>query len=146
MLLDGLNDEEKATFAGICKITKYKPGQSIVIEGDKGETMLLIRQGKAEVRKQLKAENYKFLKELGTGDFFGEMSYLNKAPRSANVVAVDVCEVLEFRMADFDALCVKNPDIGMKIYKNMAKEIALRLKKNNDDLRKAIMWATEWTS
>jgi CRP-like cAMP-binding protein len=143
MLLDGLTDEEKALFAGICRITSYKPEQVIVAEGDQGETILLIRKGRVEARKGLSEGNHKFLKELKAGDFFGEMSYLNKAPRSATVAAVDRCEILEFKMADLDGLCREIPSIGAVIYKNMAKEIAFRLKKNNEDLARAITWAMQ---
>lgn len=143
MLLKYLTEEEKALFAEICKVREYQRGQQIVTEGDKGESLLLIRKGRAEVRKVLDAGNYKYLKELNEGSFFGEMSFLTQVPRSASVIALDYCEILELTSKDFDVLIQSYPVIGLKIYKSVAQELASRLKKNNEDLKKAVLWAIE---
>lgn len=143
MLVDSLTAEEKALFEGICKVKEYQSGQQIVSEEDKGESLLLIRKGRAEVRKKLDASNYKYLKELDEGDFFGEMSFLTQVPRSASVIALDRCEVLELEKADFDILIQSNPSIGSKIFESIARELASRLRNNNEDLKKAVLWAIE---
>ena len=136
MLFKSMTDEEKVLFAQICKLKTYKSGDLIVKEGDPGETLIIIRHGKAEVRKGISGSNYKFLKELVDEDFCGDMSYLHKAPRNASVVAIEPCEVLELNATALDNLIVEYPQIGMKFYKNMAIEIAARLKRNNDELKK----------
>lgn len=138
MLFNGMTDEEKALLASICKLGEFDTGDLIVSEGDVGETLLIMRSGRAEVRKKLKSGEHKFLKELQQGDFFGEMSFLDKAARSASVVAQEKCEVLECRMDGLDRLCSGNPVIGAKLYRNMAMEMAARLRKNNEDLKKAV--------
>jgi len=143
MLFDGMTDEEKALFAGICRVCEYSAGDQMVRAGAQGRSLLIVRTGSAEVRKQLDARNYKNLKVLKEGDFFGEMSFLHGAERSADVVATGRCEMLELTMEDFDKLCRQNPAIGMKIYRNMAVEVADRLRKNNEELKKAILWAME---
>jgi len=145
MLLDALTEEEQALFAQICRIRDCKTGEEVVSEGDKGESLLLLRKGRAEVRKALDKGNYKYLKELQKGEFFGEMSFLNRLARSASVVAVEDCEILELNRKDFEKLIKKNPEIGLKIYRNIAAELAFRLKRNNEDLRRAVLWAIEGT-
>lgn len=143
MMLEVLTDEEKSLFAEICKLTEYQTGQQIISEEDKGDSLLLIRKGRVEVRKILDSDNYKHLKELDTGEFFGEMSFLNRDPRSASIVALENCEILELTRADFDVLAESNPVLGLKIYMCIAEELASRLKRNNEDLKKAILWAIE---
>lgn len=146
MLLDDLTEEEQALFAEICRGGEYKAGDEVVSEGDEGDSLLFIRKGRAEVRKGLdSSNNYKYLKELQEGDFFGEMSFLSHAPRSATVVAMDTSEILELKSADFDKLVADYPALGLKVYRNIARELALRLKRNNEDLRKAVLWAIEGT-
>jgi len=146
MLLDGLTEEEQAQVAEICRIRDVKPGQKIVSEGEHGGTLLLIRKGRAEVQKSLSGESQKYLKELRAGEFFGEMCFLNSESRSATVVALEKCEILELDGKEFDRLVMKCPDIGLKVYKNIARELVERLKRNNEELKKAVLWAIEGTS
>jgi CRP-like cAMP-binding protein len=143
MLLDGLTEEEQALVAEICKTREIKAGQKIVSEGEQGGTLLLMRKGRAEVRKSLDGKIQKYLKELKAGEFFGEMCFLNMASRSASVVALEKCEILELDGKDFDRLVRKHADIGLKIYRNIARELVERLNRNNEELKKAVLWAIE---
>ena len=143
MLLDVLTEEEKAAFAGICKITDYEADQVVVSEGDAGSTILIVRTGKAEARKRLEGDKYKLLKQMAPGDFFGETSFLCGCPRSADIVTTEKSEILEMAMVEFDEFCKENPEAGVKIYKVMAQEVADRLRKNNEDLKKAVKWASQ---
>jgi CRP-like cAMP-binding protein len=144
MLLDILTEEEKALFAGICRITEYEPDQLVVAEGSEGGTILIVRRGKAEARKRLDEQGkYKLLKQMGAGDFFGETTFLCGCPRSADIVTIEKTEMLEMAMTEFDEFCEQNPAAGVKIYKVMAQEVAERLKKNTEDLKKAVKWASQ---
>lgn len=142
MLFDALTEEEKALFAAICKITEYEREQVVVSEGDEGNTILIVRRGKAEARKRLDDDGkYKLLKQMLPGDFFGETTFLCGCPRTADVVTLEPTEILECAMSEFDEFCKQNPDAGLKIYKVMAQEVTERLKRNNEDLKKAVKWA-----
>lgn len=143
MLFDGLTDAEKvlAEKAGAVKL--HPKGSTVVRESDAGSSMFLVRSGVVEVRKNLDPERYKQLKTLAADDFFGEMSFLTGAPRSADVVALHDSEILELRRDAFDRLVEKNPAVGAKVYRNIAQELANRLRRNNDELRSAILWALE---
>jgi CRP-like cAMP-binding protein len=138
MILDGLTDDEKGAFASICKLTEHKAGDTIVKENEPGDTLLIIRQGHVEVRKYIEGSSFRKLKDLKQGDFFGEMSFLGQAPRSASVVAVVPTEVLELHERDFDDLIKDEPAIGAKIYGAIAREMASRLRKNNEELKRIV--------
>ncbi|RME82530.1 MAG: cyclic nucleotide-binding domain-containing protein, partial [Zetaproteobacteria bacterium] len=51
------------------------------------------------------------LKEMGEGDFFGEVSLITDRPRTATVVAVGEVEVMELGRADFEAICRQYPEV-----------------------------------
>jgi len=143
MLLDNLTAEEQALIAETSRVREYKAGEYIVSEGEAGGSILLIRKGRAEVRKSLDVRNHKFLREFRAGEFFGEMCFLHRAPRSASVIALEPCEVVELDGVDFERLTTQYPDVGMKIYKNIAAELVDRLRRNNEELKKAVLWAIE---
>ena len=59
-----------------------KAGKVLVEEGKPGHEFFLIEDGTAEVRR-----NNRKVARLGRGQFFGELSLLDRGPRSATVVA-----------------------------------------------------------
>ena len=115
MLLDLLTDEEKTLLAGACCVKAYKSGETVIEEGAAGDSLLLIRSGRVEARKKLANDDYKLLTVINQGEFMGEMSFLNKSPRSADVVAVEDAQILELRKEDLDRLIDDYPAMGMKI-------------------------------
>jgi CRP/FNR family transcriptional regulator, cyclic AMP receptor protein len=61
---------------------EVKQGKVLVEEGKPGHEFFLIEDGTAEVRR-----NNRKVATLGRGQFFGELSLLDRGPRSATVVA-----------------------------------------------------------
>jgi CRP-like cAMP-binding protein len=143
MLLDALTDKEKDMVMATGAIREYSEGDLILREGDASTSLFMIIEGAVQVRKGLDQDRYKQLKDLVAGDFFGEMSFLTSTPRSADVLSVQDCRILEIPRDEFLALARKHPSIGMKVYRNIAEELATRLRRNNDDLKRAILWALE---
>lgn len=143
MLFDDLTSEEMEAVKKACLRRKFSKGEYIIKEGEKGQSLFFLRCGTVEVIKELDSSNYKHLKDFEEGDFFGEISFLDDASRTASVVATDDCEVLELTSDKFDALVNTNPTAGMKIFRNIARDIALRLKRNTNELMKAVIFAIE---
>jgi CRP-like cAMP-binding protein len=65
----------------------YKDGQAILKEGGYGEGTYLIISGKVRITKKIDDENLD-IALLEKGDYFGEMSFLDRLPRSASATAV----------------------------------------------------------
>ncbi len=146
MLLEDLTAEERASVEKIGAIKKYAKGDYVVKENEEGGSLFVILSGKLRVEKGIDAERKKCLKELGAGEFFGEMSFFGAEPRSAAVIAADNCELMELPKAPFEGLVSSNPVIGAKIYRNMARTLTDRLRDNNDEIKRTILWAIEgWT-
>ncbi|QDU94529.1 Lactococcin-G-processing and transport ATP-binding protein LagD [Lignipirellula cremea] len=74
----------------------FAAGETVVREGDRGDTMYVVVSGRLEVRKWLAARQQR-VAELSKGDYFGECSLVLEAPRSATVSALEptVCFTLK---------------------------------------------------
>ena len=119
-LFKGLKNKQLKTIAGSGKELTYAPGQVIVEEGSIGVGFFLILEGKVEVRKGKKT-----LAELGTGDFFGEMSLFDEQPRSASVVAVTGTRCLGITSWSFIGMVKSDPEIAVNMMKVMAARLRL---------------------
>jgi membrane protein len=105
-------------------IRDYPPGEVIVSEGDVGKIMFSILSGSVNVRKKGQA-----IRVFGEGEYFGEMSMLLNAPRTATVVAGEAgAEVIVISDRNFDLILRDNPAIVLSIL----KEMAMRLKTTGD--------------
>lgn len=77
----------------------------VVRQGDAADCMYFVVSGELQV--DLGERRVK----LSNGDFFGELGLLNKAPRSANVVAVTDTQLLVLEAGDFDKLTRIYPEM-----------------------------------
>ena len=146
MLFDNFSLEEQKQVKKIGRTKKYAYGDEVIKERDSGDSLFIVLRGRLEVKKGIDDGRNKKLKELEAGEFFGEMSFFDHLARSADVVAASDCELMELSMEDVDRLVDENPALGAKLYKNLARELTIRLRANNDELRRTIIWAIEgWT-
>jgi CPA1 family monovalent cation:H+ antiporter len=85
-------------------------GEIIIQQGEEGDTLFLIARGVIRVSRK-DGEEERDLATLMAGDFFGEMSLLHHAPRSATCRSVSPCALYELRRRDFDELRLQFPAI-----------------------------------
>lgn len=147
MLLEELSADECMILARLAGSERsFDIGMCAISEGDPGDSLFVVQRGRMQVEKEIGGNTTKRLQELGPGDFFGEMSFLNKAPRSASVRALTECSVLKVSAEKFDKLIAENAPLGIKFLRGMARELTWRLRTTNEELKKAIEWAIEgWT-
>jgi len=86
-LFSGLNPSDlEAIEAGVIT-RKYPKGAVIVTQEDESHSMYLILEGRLRVYRSHEDGKEVRLGTLNTGDYFGELSLLDTAPRSASVMA-----------------------------------------------------------
>lgn len=88
-------------------------GEIIVRKGDEGETMFIIASGEAEVEFGDGRESVL----LGPGQFFGELTLLERTPRTATVRAAEECKLLELSGKDFHELMRHHPELKDAIHR-----------------------------
>ncbi|MCP3144868.1 cyclic nucleotide-binding domain-containing protein [Pyxidicoccus xibeiensis] len=80
----------------------YPAGRTVVREGDIGDSMFVIVEGRVAVMRQPDAGSGTTVRELSTGDFFGELALVTDCRRTASVVAVERTVLLEFSRAGLE--------------------------------------------
>ena len=83
----------------------YEPGDVIIRDGEPGERFYIIAQGQVRVSKDGKQ-----LREMETGDSFGEIALLRRIPRTATVTAISRVEVRTLAREEFLAAVTGSPE------------------------------------
>jgi CPA2 family monovalent cation:H+ antiporter-2 len=105
-LFAGLTTEQRETVALHFQRRSAQPGERLIRVGDKADMVYFISIGQVEVI----INGYRV--NMGSGEFFGEMALLSGQPRSADVTALDFCELLTLSGRDFRELLRRYP--GMR--------------------------------
>lgn len=100
----------------------YSAGQIIFCEYEPGDTFYLITSGQVKIVK-IVGNIEKLIDVLQPGEFFGEMALLENAPRSASIIAIDDCRILEFNRDNFEMLMTSNPQLALKLLHLFSKRI-----------------------
>ena len=94
---------------GRIRLRTVREDRDISVQGEGGESILVLVAGKAEVTRLVGGE-LRTIGFLGGGSIFGELSMLTGSPASANVTAVTDCEVLEITREALAATTRAHPD------------------------------------
>lgn len=96
----------------------FSAGQIVVTQGTPGQAFYLILSGRVEL-----VRDGASLGTFGPGDFFGEMSLLDQAPRSATVRAVEPTTCIMISSWDFKALLEQHPSIAVKLLEVLSRRL-----------------------
>lgn len=106
---------------------RFGPGETLVREGDDGDSMFILIKGKVAVTK-LNDDGIELpVSELGPSDVFGEMTLFLDAPRSTTVRALQECQLLQVHRDSLGRLLTANP----RLLEELAEQVEGRL----DELR-----------
>lgn len=125
-LFMGLNSAEIAQLLCAGKVLRLQAGEYIVHAGDQGHEMFLIISGSVRVEKVIGGSR-QVLARFNKGQIFGEIAFVTKILRTADVVAVEELEVLEISEDFLQELIGKLPQAAAKILFNLAKILCERL-------------------
>ncbi len=93
-------------------------GHVLAREGTVGHELFIIVEGTATV-----SRGGKELAQLQRGDCVGEMSLLDRQPRSADVVADGPMSVLVVGEREFKPLLASTPDLSLRLLRSMAQRL-----------------------
>lgn len=134
ILFENLLPEEFEYLSEISQIKEYKVGDIIFYEAEPGNSLYVIIEGEVEILRKDSEGKLKPIAILKSGDFFGEMSLIDKEMRSATARAKTDVKAL--------VLTSENLHSFAKIYRNgftmvvinIARVLSKRLRETNNKL------------
>jgi CRP-like cAMP-binding protein len=124
-LFEGLSNKELVQIHRMGKEVDFAAGKVVVKEGGSAVGFHLILKGKARVT--IRGRNRT---TLGPGNFFGELSLIDRGPRTATVTAETPLRTLSLVSWEFIPLLERQPSIARKILVEMCR----RLREVDDSL------------
>ncbi len=97
----------------------YRDGEVIVRQGDSGECMYVVQAGQVEVLHEQDGRQVR-LAVQGEGDFFGEMSLIEREVRSATVRALGEARVLTIDQRTFLRRVHEDPSLAYRILQKLS--------------------------
>ena len=98
--------------------TTYPAGATIVEQGEPGTTMYIVVRGEVEVRYDAERSV-----RLGPGESFGELSLIDKRPRSATVVAATDVELAAMSQGVFLVLVQETPYFALEVMQSLSQRL-----------------------
>ena len=98
------------------------PGDVLIKEGENSRSVYLVKSGQLQAVHK-KEDRVTVLGQILEGEFVGEMAYINGEPRSADVVALSDCELIEFGVDRLDSLLFKKPSWSKALMKTLSKRL-----------------------
>jgi CRP-like cAMP-binding protein len=124
-LFEELDDDALRVLAASATLKSYAKGATIVRKDDSSRTLLIVGAGRVEAVLDPLGASPVRLCEFARGDYFGEMSLLDGAPRSATAIAVEPCEILEI---DGQAVLAQ---ITTPISRKLLRDLAARVRRTD---------------
>jgi len=140
-LFSGMDAEELPALERAARLQTYQAGRNIFQEGDPGDGLYVIVEGKVQITFLVGQDQRRVLSRLGPGDFFGEMAVLDNHPRSATATAETDTQVYFIRRDDLQHVLASSPALAV----SLVKEFSLRMREFNQRYTQEVLQAERLT-
>lgn len=129
-----LHPEGLERVAAICAEETYRAGEVIFREGEIGDKLYLILDGRVRISREVSGMGEEALAVLGPGSAFGEMSLVDDFPRSADARVHEGCRLLVLSNGALEDLLFLEKDLAYEILWNFVRILSARLRETNDKM------------
>ena len=133
-LFDSFNVDELSVLAKHMSYVHLRRGEYLFVEGDKGNFMGFVVRGVLEVLKKAETGENVVIARLTKGSSIGEMSLIDKSPRSATVIAKQPTTMVTLTDKGFEILTDKSPALGIKVMQKVARLLSLNMRRTSSRL------------
>lgn len=112
----------------------FRVGEAVLKAGDPGDAMFFLLEGAVEVRLASSAGRGRRVDVFTAGMSFGEMAFIDGAPRSADVVAIlpSRCRVLPLSV--FESLDTEWPQLKIRLLQQVTRQLSANLRRINAEV------------
>ena len=122
-MFTGLQRDELLKFAELTRERTYPKGSVILFQGDPGDSLYVLRQGRAKVVLIGEDGREVILGVLEPGAHFGELALIDDQPRSAHVIAMEDSQLLILRREDFRRRVEANPTVAWALLTELSRRL-----------------------
>ncbi len=133
-LLENFSPAEVLLLAHFMEMYRAEPGVEIIQEGDGGDFMLMVVEGKVEVQKRDRWNTPQTLAVVEGGRTLGEMSMIDGEARFATCVAAEPTLIAVLHRESLARIIVEQPLLGAKILMELVLMLSQRLRATSQRL------------
>ena len=122
------------------RFVEYNKGDLLFREGDKGNELYIVEQGTVAISISLPGGDEKEIATIHSGDFLGEMSIFEDAPRSASCYVKSRTRLLMLNQNEFFRMIDEHPEIAVKIMYRMLNITTKRLRNTSEFVADTVRW------
>jgi CRP/FNR family transcriptional regulator, cyclic AMP receptor protein len=133
-LLENFSQPEALQLAQFMEVYRAPPGAEIIREGEGGDFMLMLLEGRIEVHKRDRWNTPQVLASVDSGRTLGEMSMIDGEPRFATCVAVEPSLIAVLDRESLARIIVEQPLLGAKVLMELVLMLSHRLRATSQRL------------
>lgn len=133
-LLENFSSGEVQALAHFMHACRAETGVEIIREGDGGDFMLMLIEGRAEVYKRDRWNTPQLLATVEAGRTLGEMSMIDGAARFATCLAAEPTLIAVLDRESLARIIVEQPLLGAKILMELVLMLSQRLRNTSERL------------
>ncbi len=130
-----LDEAELEQVAEICHEMTFPAGQHIFREGDPGNRLYLVLEGKVRISRDIPGSGEEALSVLQPGACFGEMAVFDRSVRSTDAIADVTCKLATINRPEFEMLLDFQRELAYKVLWAVVRLLNVRLRSTNESLR-----------
>ena len=102
---------------------RFEEGETVFLKGDPGDHLVILESGSVEVSVTAVDGRKSVIATLGAGELLGEMAVLDGAPRSADVHALEACEVHLVQRASVLDVVTQDPKAALWVIEVLCERL-----------------------
>jgi len=133
-LLENFSPAEVRLLAHFMDVYRAEAGMEIIREGDGGDFMLMIVEGRVDVNKRDRWNTPQLIAQVDAGRTLGEMSMIDGEPRFATCVALETTLIAVLGRESMARIIVEEPLLGAKLLMELVLVLSQRLRATSERL------------
>ncbi len=133
-LFENFNLAEIRLLSHFMQVYRAEPGVEIIREGEPGDFMMMLIEGRIEVFKQDRWNAPRIIAMIEPGKTLGEMSMIDGEPRFATCVAAERCMIAVLTRESLARIILEQPILGAKILMELVLMLSQRLRQTSSKL------------
>lgn len=136
-----LSDSEKGQLDGVIEHMEFAEGDKIMVEGESGGALYLIRSGSVAILRELKGQSQR-LKTVHEGALLGELTFLTGDPVTATTVASENTIVYKMSRSGYSQLMQNNQELVYALFTYILAHTSSMIRQMNEDHAEVLDYMT----